>query len=133
VDTSFLVALYNGSDRHHAACVQVLDTLVQPLFTCEPVIAESCYMLRAVPRAVGAILENIEQGKLQIAFLLNRSAGSIQKILHQYADLPAAFADACLVHMADELDTGDILTLDSHFHQYRWRKTKPFNLLIPLG
>jgi uncharacterized protein len=35
--------------------------------------------------------------------------------------------------MADELGTGDILTLDSDFHHYRWRKTRPFNLLIPLG
>jgi predicted nucleic acid-binding protein len=133
VDTSFLVALYNGSDRHHAVCVRVLDTLLQPLCTCEPVIAESCYMLRTAPRGVASILENVYQGKLQIPFLLSRSAESVQKLLRKYGDLPADFADACLVQMADELNSGDILTLDHHFHHYRWRKTKPFNLLIPLG
>jgi len=44
----------------------------------------------------------------------------------------ADFADACLIQMADELDRGDILTLDSDFAHYRWRRTRPFRMLIPL-
>jgi predicted nucleic acid-binding protein len=52
-------------------------------------------------------------------------------------DTPADVADACLIQMADELNTGDILTLDSDFkdsdfEHYRWRQKKSFNLLIPL-
>lgn len=50
--------------------------------------------------------------------------------MQKYRDLPISFADACLIQMADELDTGDILTLDSDFEHYRWRKTRHFNLLI---
>jgi hypothetical protein len=34
--------------------------------------------------------------------------------------------------MAGEFDTGDILTLDSDFIHYRWKRTRRFNLLIPL-
>jgi hypothetical protein len=34
--------------------------------------------------------------------------------------------------LADVLNTGDILTLDSHFRHYRWRRNRRFNLLIPL-
>jgi predicted nucleic acid-binding protein len=34
--------------------------------------------------------------------------------------------------MADKLGTGDILTLDSDFLHYRWRRTRKFNMLIPL-
>jgi hypothetical protein len=34
--------------------------------------------------------------------------------------------------MADQLDTGDILTLDSHFAHYRWRRNRRFRNLIPL-
>jgi predicted nucleic acid-binding protein len=34
--------------------------------------------------------------------------------------------------MADALDTGDILTLDSDFKHYRWRRTRRFNMLVPL-
>jgi uncharacterized protein len=41
-------------------------------------------------------------------------------------------ADACLIHLADELDTGKILTLDSDFLFYRWRRTRSFQLLVDL-
>jgi predicted nucleic acid-binding protein len=34
--------------------------------------------------------------------------------------------------MADELETGEILTLDSDFARYRWRRNRAFQLLIPL-
>jgi hypothetical protein len=50
----------------------------------------------------------------------------------KYRDIPADFADACLIAMADQLDTGEILTLDSDFAHYRWRRTRAFHLLIPL-
>ncbi len=69
---------------------------------------------------------------LRFRFNLSASIQEVQKILHKYRDTPADFADACLVAMADELDTGDILTLDSDFTHYRWRRTRRFNLLIPL-
>jgi predicted nucleic acid-binding protein len=39
-------------------------------------------------------------------------------------------ADACLVDLAEELDTGDILTLDSDFHIYRWSRNRTFHVLI---
>lgn len=42
-------------------------------------------------------------------------------------------ADACLVQLAAEVDTGRILTLDRDFSLYRWRRRRPFELLIDLG
>jgi predicted nucleic acid-binding protein len=52
--------------------------------------------------------------------------------MHKYRDTPADFADACLIHMANQLDTGDILTLDSDFGHYRWRRNRRFRNLVPL-
>jgi len=52
--------------------------------------------------------------------------------MRKYRDIPADFADACLIHLADQLGTGDILTLDSDFKHYRWRRNRSFHLLIPL-
>ncbi len=52
--------------------------------------------------------------------------------MQKYSDIPGSFADACLIAMANELGTGDILTLDGHFKHYRWRRNRAFNLLIPL-
>jgi len=38
-------------------------------------------------------------------------------------------ADACLVHMADGLGTGRILTLDRDFGVCRLRRRRPFEVL----
>jgi predicted nucleic acid-binding protein len=42
-------------------------------------------------------------------------------------------ADACLVHLAGELGTGEILPLDSDFRIYRWNRTRPFHLLVDMS
>ena len=52
--------------------------------------------------------------------------------MKRYARVPMDLADACLVALADALDSGRILTLDSDFRIYRWRRTKPFDLLVDL-
>jgi len=132
LDTGVIVALLDRSEQHHARCVEALETLDQPLATCEAVIAESCYLLRGIAGAPETVLANVEQGIFQIPLQLNRTAASIRAILRKYRDVPADLADACLVHLADELETGEILTLDSDFARYRWRRNRAFQMLIPL-
>ena len=78
------------------------------------------------------MLQNVERGVFQIPFQLSRSAAPVRTIMRKYRDLPADFADACLIHLADELNTEDILTLDGDFQLYRWRRNRPFHLLITL-
>jgi predicted nucleic acid-binding protein len=132
VDTGFLIALYDQSDFDHTRCMRTYESLDRPLVTCEAVVTESVYMLRYVSGAAEALLASIESGALEIRFRLSESAGQVQALMEKYIDTPAGFADACLIHLADELDTGDILTLDSDFAHYRWRRTRPFRMLIPL-
>jgi len=131
-DAGFLVAAYNKREPYHSLCLRVYEALDNPLVTCEPVIAETLHLLRFTPGAADNILASVEEGVLAIPFRLTESAAQVRKIMKKYSDVPADFADACLVAMADELDTGDILTLDSDFKQYRWRRTRTFNMLIPL-
>ena len=132
LDTGVIFALFDRDEQAHARCVEALRNIYRPLVTCEAVINESCYLLRRKPDAVEAMLTNIANGLFQISFELSRSVQHVQNILEKYRDTPADFADACLICMAEELDTGDILTLDSDFKHYRWRRNKPFRLLIPL-
>lgn len=132
VDTGFLVAVYDRREQHHSKCVSVHQSLDNPLATCEPVIAEALYLLRFAPGAADGILASVEEGILEIPFKLCESAASVQRVMKKYHDVPVDFADACLIHMADKLDTGDILTLDSDFKHYRWRRNRSFNLVIPL-
>ncbi len=130
LDTGVIVALLDRSERSHAACVRAVEETSAPLVTCEAVIAESCYLLRKQPRAAEAILENVSSGAFQIPFQLTEAAGPLQRLFRKYRDSGMDFADACLVHLAGQLQTGDILTLDQDFEIYRWGANKPFRLLL---
>ena len=130
LDTGVVVALLDRSERHHVQCASVVAKPGRPLVTCEAVIAESCYLLRRLSGAPELVLENVARGVFLIPFQLSRVATPVQNIMRKYSDLPADFADACLIHLVDELNTGEILTLDRDFAHYRWRKTRRFDLLI---
>jgi len=87
---------------------------------CEAVIAESCYLLRAQAGAAEAIIENVRTGVFQIPMQLSQAAAPLQRLFRKYRDREMDLADACLVHLANVLETGDIFTLDSDFEIYRW-------------
>jgi predicted nucleic acid-binding protein len=132
LDTGVIVALLDRSERHHADCVDALDGVRGPLVTCEPVIAEACYLTRSIPGAPEAILQNVADGTFQIPIQLSHCAAAIQRILKKYRDQAIDLADACLIHLASELQTGDILTLDNDFKVYRWGTKRTFNPVSPL-
>ncbi len=131
-DAGFLVALYDRREPVHPLCLRVYQNLQAQLVTCEAALAESLYLLNALPIAQQQILASVAAGILAIPFQVSSAAQKVQATMHKYRDTPADFADACLIQMADELNTGDILTLDSDFRHYRWRQTRHFNLLIPI-
>jgi predicted nucleic acid-binding protein len=129
LDTGVIVALLDRSERHHAICVEAVSTVDAPLVTCEAVIAEACYLLRDVRGAADAVLENVERGVFQIPLRLDASARALRALMKRYANVPMDLADACLVHLADGLGTGRILTLDRDFGVYRRRRRRPFEVL----
>lgn len=130
LDTGCIVALLDRSECSHERCVEVLSDLEAPLVTCEPVIAESCYLLRNMRGAPEAVVENVEKGIFMVPFRLDAAARSIRLLLEKYSDVPIDLADACLIYLATELGTGRILTLDSDFDVYRWARNRPFENLI---
>ena len=131
LDTGVIVALLDRSERAHERCVRALSELAAPLVTCEAAIAESCYLVRSMKGAGEAVIENVERGIFAIPFRLDASAKPVRRLLKKYADVPMDLADACLVHLATELKTGRILTLDSDFQVYRWGRNRPFENLVP--
>ena len=60
---------------------------------------------------------------------LSQAAASLQRLFRKHRDREMALADACLIHLAGELQTGDIFTLDHDFEIYRWGGNRPFHLL----
>ena len=106
--------LLDRSERFHSECVEVLSELSGALVTCEACVAEACYLLRDVRGAPEAAISSVE------------------KLLKKYRDLPMDLADACLVDLADRLETGRILTLDRDFEVYRWQVRRKLEWLISL-
>jgi len=131
-DSSFFVALFNQRERAHSRCRSAYEALDGPLITTEACITEALHLLDHAAAAVEAILTNVQQGTLEVPFRLSDCASEVAHLMSKYADTPCDFADACLIHLANQLDSGDILTLDSHFKHYRWRRNRTFKMLIPL-
>jgi uncharacterized protein len=119
------------SEAMHQACAQAIREIKSPLITCEAVIAESCYLLRNLPGAVEAVIDNVTAGIFQIPLQLSREAAGVKQILRKYRDRQIDLADACLIRLAEEFTTADILTLDRDFAVYRWGRNKPFRMLPP--
>jgi predicted nucleic acid-binding protein len=129
LDTGVIVALLDRSERLHSVCAEAVQEIEGPLVTCEAVIAESCYLLRKLPGAPEAVIENVAGGIFQIPFQLSREAAGLKQILRKYRDRKIDLADACLIRIADEFGTADILTLDRDFAIYRWGRHKAFRML----
>jgi uncharacterized protein len=129
LDTGVVVALLDRSEKAHPVCAETVRQLDAPMVTCEAVIAESCYLLRSLPGAPEAVIQNVTAGIFQIPFQLSREAPAIGRILRKYRDRKIDLADACLICLADEFGAADILTLDRDFAVYRWGKNKPFRML----
>jgi uncharacterized protein len=76
-----------------------------------------------------AVIENVAAGIFLVPFQLSQETGGVKRVLRRYRDRKIDLANACLVCLADQFGTADILTLDQDFAIYRWGKNKPFRML----
>ncbi len=68
LDTGPLVALLDRDERHHDWAKSQLETIRPPLMTCEAVITETCYLLRAHPVAANHVMRFVHTGVIQVIF-----------------------------------------------------------------
>lgn len=71
-------------------------------------------------------MDNVAAGIFQVPLQLSKDASSVAKYLRKYRYRQIDLADVCLICLADQFETGEILTLDSDFVIYRWGRNKPF-------
>jgi uncharacterized protein len=126
------VASLDRSERFHGVCAETIVVPGPPLVTTEAVIVESCYLLRNIPGAAEAVLGNVAEGNFRIPITLSQYARPVARIMQKYGDRRIDLADASLIHLATELNSADILTLDRDFEFYRWGRSSTFRLLIRL-
>ena len=119
IDTGPLVALLNKRDQYHSWARSVLGTIESPIFTCEAVLAETCFLLGKVKGGPDAILAMLAQDILKIDFSLPQEAAPVRALMSRFQSVPMSFTDACLVRMTELEPKSAVLTLNRDFLVYR--------------
>lgn len=134
-DTGFWLALANVKDRYHRAAVQALERVREPLICTWPVMTETCHLLatRLSVDAELAFVSKASASAFEIFELEVTHLDRIRVLMEKYRDLPMDLADGSLVVLAEELDSGRILSTDQRdFKAYRWKSRKPFRNLLAI-
>jgi uncharacterized protein len=117
VDASFLVALLDRRNRHHAWAVAEASRHATPWQTCESALSEAFFL---VGRRGGSILAAlVGRGAVQASFRLSKEQDPVLALMRKYAVVPMSLADACLVRMTEVVAEPLLLTTDSDFRVYR--------------
>jgi predicted nucleic acid-binding protein len=119
LDTGPLVALLNRRDQHHRWAWDQWERMEAPLFTCEPVIAEACFLVQGLEGGSAAVLDFVRRGVLDLSFRVAEESAVIIGLMRKYRDVPMSLADGCLVRMAERHTDGIVVTLDNDFKVYR--------------
>jgi len=131
VDTGPLVALLDRSERQHVWVAARIDELDAPLFVCEPVLAETMYLVAHLGRAQDALFGLLQNGALRIGLQVGEHVAELRALHRKYREVPMSLADACIVRMAELHDRHLVFTLDSEFSVYRKHGRVPLLLIHP--
>lgn len=131
IDTGPIVALLNRRDRHHAWVREVLDTVQPPVFTCEAVVSEACFVLGRLAGGQDAVLELLSSNVVKIDFRMLPEIDALRALMRKFANVPMSVADACLVRMTEIDAESVIVTLDDDFRVYRRNRRQVIPTIMP--
>ena len=131
LDTGPLVAFLNGRDKYHTWATLQWAQIEPPLLTCEAVLSEACFLLRANGHGQATVLELLNRDVLHLPFRLDEHVSQIKWLLKKYSDVPMSLADACIVRMSEMYGDSTVLTVDADFRIYRKNKRQAIPLFSP--
>jgi uncharacterized protein len=131
VDTGPLVALLNRRERHHGWAAKTMDTIEPPIFTCDAVLSEACFLLQDIDGGSDAVMELVARGIVKSDFRVMAEVDAIRTLMKKFATVPMSLADACVVRMTEIDQKSIVLTLDSDFKVYRRNKRQVVPTLMP--
>lgn len=130
-DTGPVVALLDRRDRYHEWAKAQVAGIDPPLYTCEAVLSEACFLLQKTPGGPQNVLGLVRRGLLVVAFSVQDEASTLGSLLMRHSNVPMDLADACMVRLA-ELNPGSLLlTIDSDFEIYRMHGRSPIPIVKP--
>jgi predicted nucleic acid-binding protein len=125
VDAGPLIALFDRDDRHHRRAVEFVRDRRARLITNLPVLTEATFLLRFSVEAQRDLLWWAHKS-LEIDQGTSADLPRIIILLEKYRDMPADFADASLVALAERLNVSRIASVDSDFTIYRLSDKRRF-------
>lgn len=130
MDSGPLIALFDRSDRYHAASVAFIKTNRAELITTLASITETLHLLDFNRNAQTDFLTWVNAGAVTIEPITADNLLRIKELIIKYSDLPMDFADACLVFLGERLTISEIATIDRDFDVYRLKGKRPFTTYI---
>lgn len=131
LDTGPIVAFLNKRDRHFTWANEVFNLLKPPVYTCDSVISEACFLLRNMEGGSIAVVELLERNLIVVDFDLTSEIQAVKKLMSKYANVPMSLADACLIRMTEIEKGSQIITLDRDFNVYRRFDRQQVPVLMP--
>lgn len=131
LDTGPIVAFLNKRDRYFAWANEVFNLLKPPVYTCDSVISEACFLLRNMEGGSIAVVELLERNLIVVDFDLTSEIQAVKKLMSKYANVPMSLADACLIRMTEIEKGSQIITLDRDFNVYRRFDRQQVPILMP--
>ena len=131
VDTGPIVALLNRRDKYHSWARNVMDTLEPPMFTCESVLSEACFLLSGLAGGPEAVLNLLVADVVRVDFRLESEITPVRGLMRKFADVPMSLGDACLVRMTEIEPESVVVTIDSDFRVYRRDRRHVIPTIMP--
>ncbi len=131
VDTGPLVAFLTEAEALHGWVASKFTELPAPFVTCEPVLAETFFLLSRLPDGARRFFDLLGSGLLEIELSVLGEREALGKLIHKYKDLPMSLADACLVRLAELHPKASVFTLDTHFRVYRKHGRQQIPVIMP--
>ncbi len=131
LDTGPLVGFIDAREASHAWAVCAFQRARLPLWTCQAVLTETCFLLRNQPSALARLRNQVLAGHFRDGFDFKTMTPRAMALMERYANVPMSFADACLVILAENQPSLPILTLDRDFLVYRRHGGQLLTLLTP--
>lgn len=131
LDTGPLVAYINKNDRCHEWTMAQFSTMTPPLFTCEAVLSESCFLLKDYANGPSSVLDLLKRELLTISFRLKDECSIVKALLNKYKNVPMSLTDGCLVRMAGQISDSVTFTLDNDFKIYRKNRRNVIPTITP--
>lgn len=135
LDAGPTIAWLDANDPYHSAVREKMGELTGKLVTTGAVITEVMFFIQEAREGASRLTDWLRRMRVDIVNCFDpESLQSAALLMERYADAPMDYADATLVACADELNCGDILTLDIRgFRNYRYERNKRFKLLLQDG